>query len=79
MGKTQADKKSTKISLDSRFMKTLLILLTGFLVFAGPTYVPYAAISVLKMSFTRAMLGGIVLLFIGLLFFWLLIRKKIIS
>jgi hypothetical protein len=79
MGETRANRKSTKVSLDSRFMKTLLILLTGFLVFIGPTYVPYAAISVLKMSFTSAMLGGIVLFFVGLFLLWFLIRKKIIS
>jgi hypothetical protein len=78
MSKTQTEENTSRMSLDSRYMKTLLILVTGVLLFVGPTYVPYAAIHVLKLSFIRAMLGGFIVFLIGLVLLWFIIRRKII-
>ena len=76
---TQTKENSSPMNLNSKFMKTLLVLIAGFLVFVGPTYVPYAMHHVLKGHYTLSMVSGIGLFFIGLILIWFLIAKKIIS
>jgi uncharacterized protein YjeT (DUF2065 family) len=76
---TKTKESASRIDINSKFMKTLLIILTGFLIFVGPTYAPYAMIHALKLSFVRSMAAGAVLFVIGLFLLWFLIRKKILS
>lgn len=76
---TPTKENSSRMNLNSRFMRTLLVLLAGVLIFIGPTYVPYAMWHILKRHYTLSMLSGIGLFFIGLILLWFLISKKILS
>ncbi len=69
---------SGMIDLESKFLRTSLMILAVFLIFAGPTYVPYAMNEVLKLDYIASILTGLVLLIVGLVLLWFLIRKKVI-
>ena len=72
-------KISARLDLSSKFWKTLLTVLAAFLTFAGPTYVVYVFINILKIDYFLSMISGIVLFMIGLVLIWYLIKNKIIS
>lgn len=63
---------------ESRVGKTVLVLLTAFLIFAGPTYVVYVLQSVAGVSYAISMLSGLILFVIGLVLLWYLIRNRIV-
>jgi hypothetical protein len=78
--KTNSESTSMGIfDLNSKFMRVFLILVAAFLVFAGPTYVPYVLAEVLRVNQAASMVFGFVLLIIGLALIVYLIRKKIIK
>ncbi len=78
--KTNSESTSVGMfDLNSKFMRVFLILVAAFLVFAGPTYVPYVLADVLKVNQAASMVFGFVLLIIGLALMVYLIRKKIIE
>ena len=68
-----------KSFMESKIGKTILILLTAFLIFAGPTYVVYVLQSVLEVPYAFSMLGGLILFVFGVVLLWFLIRKRVIS
>jgi len=70
---------SDRLDLSSKFWKTLLTVLAAFLTFAGPTYVVYMLMNILKIGYFVSMISGIVLFIAGLVLIWFLIKKKIIS
>jgi len=70
---------SARLDLRSEFWKTLLTVLAAFLTFAGPTYIVYALINIMKIDYFVSIASGIVLFVAGLVLIWYLIRKKIIS
>jgi ABC-type multidrug transport system fused ATPase/permease subunit len=72
-------KTSARLDLSSKFWKTLLTVLAAFLTFAGPTYVVYVFIIILKIDYFLSMISGIVLFMIGLALIWYLVKNKIIS
>jgi hypothetical protein len=72
-------KPSARLDLSSKFWKTLLTVLAAFLTFAGPTYMVYVLMRILKIDYFVSMTSGIVLFITGLVLIWYLIRKKIIS
>ena len=37
--------------LDSKFMKVVLIIVAGLLIFVGPTYIPYLLSDILKVDY----------------------------
>ena len=73
------DKSGGRFDLSSKFMKVFLVLITAFLIFAGPTYVPYVLTGLLKVNQAASIVFGFVLLIVGLALMWYLIRKKIIE
>jgi hypothetical protein len=77
----QKNKSRISIGLDlnSKFWKIFLVVLAVFLTFAGPTYVVYALLHVLKMNYFVSMTSGFALLLVGLVLIWYLIRRKVIS
>lgn len=78
--KTNSEDKSVGgFDLSSKFMRVLLILIAAFLIFAGPTYVPYLLTGLLDVNQAASMVFGLVLLIVGLTLMWYLIRKKIIE
>jgi len=65
-------------SLNSKLLKTTLVVLAALLTFAGPTYVVYV-LSFLDISFTISVVCGFILFVAGLTLFWYLIKNKVIS
>jgi hypothetical protein len=65
--------------LNSKFLRVLLIIVSVFLIFAGPTYVSYLLFDVLKVNYVASIVSGFALFIAGLLLMWFLIRKKIIT
>jgi FtsH-binding integral membrane protein len=63
--------------INSKFMRTTLLIVSVLLIFAGPTYVPYALTS-LNINYWASILVGLVLLIVGLVLLWFLIRKKVV-
>ena len=73
------DESGGIFDLSSKFMKVFLVIVASFLVFVGPTYVPYVLVNVLNVNYVASIVFGFALLIIGLALMWYLIRKKIIE
>jgi hypothetical protein len=69
----------TRLDLSSKFWKTFLVVLAALLTFAGPTYIVYAGVKILKIDYAVSMASGFALFIVGLVLIWYLIKKKIIS
>ncbi len=70
---------STRLDLNSKFWKTFLVVFSAFLTFAGPTYVIYVLLNVLKVDYAISMVFGFALFVVGLGLMWYLIKQKVIS
>ena len=64
--------------MSSKFWRVFLILVTVFLIFAGPTYISYLLSNILKIDYIAAIVTGLVLFLAGLGLMVFLVRKKII-
>lgn len=64
--------------LNMKFLRIILILLSFFLLFAGPTYIAYALVRFLKVGYYVSMSSGFILFLAGLILLWFLTKKKII-
>jgi hypothetical protein len=71
------DESAGMFDINSKFMRTSLLIITVLLIFAGPTYVPYVLIS-LNIYYWASVLVGLALLIVGLVLLWFLVRKKIV-
>jgi hypothetical protein len=78
MTKNNEGKNSGGFDVSSRFWRIFLVIVAALLIFAGPTYVPYVLADILKVNYAASIVSGFVLLIIGLVLMWYLIRKKII-
>ncbi len=65
--------------IESKFTKITLTIISVFLLFVGPTYVPYLLSDVLKIDYIASIGIGAVLFIVGLVMLVYLIRKKVIS
>lgn len=65
--------------LDSKFMKILLIIVAGILIFVGPTYIPYLLSDVLKVDYIASIVVGALLFIVGLVMLLYLYRKRVIE
>ncbi|MDH5460034.1 MAG: hypothetical protein OEY95_01055 [Candidatus Bathyarchaeota archaeon] len=74
----EKSKTSVRLDLRSKFWKTFLVVLAAFLTFAGPTYVVYIFLNILKISYAVSMGFGTILFITGLVLIWYLIKNKII-
>jgi uncharacterized membrane protein HdeD (DUF308 family) len=79
MNTNNEDKSVGGFDLSSKFWRILLVIGAVLLIFAGPTYVPYLLANLLKVDYAISVVFGLVLLIIGLVLMWYLIRKKIIE
>jgi hypothetical protein len=75
------EKNGSKVARGNQppLMKTLLVILTAFLIFAGPTYIVFLLVEVLKINYAASMLLGFMLFIAGLSMFGYLVRKRIIT
>jgi hypothetical protein len=65
--------------LDSKFMKLVLTVVAVFLIFVGPTYIPYLLSDILKLDYIASISVGGLLFVVGLVMLVYLIRKKVIE
>jgi len=72
-------KGSKRVDLDSKFWKTIFVLLATLLTFGVPTYGVYFLMQVPAIGYAGSILLGLVSLLIGLALMWYLVRKKVIS
>lgn len=68
-----------RFDIDSKFLRVLLIIATVFLLFAGPTYIPYLLSNILNLGSFISVVVGAVLFATGVFLIVFLVRKKIIS
>lgn len=62
----------------SKFTKISLVIVSMLLIFAGPTYVPYAMERINVNGFASAGVGAL-LFIVGMVFMLYLVKKKIIT
>ncbi|MCW4023733.1 MAG: hypothetical protein NWF01_01695 [Candidatus Bathyarchaeota archaeon] len=65
--------------LQSKFNRVFMMLITMILIFAGPTYVPYAMFEVAGINYIASILTGLVLFIAGLGLMVYLIKQKVIT
>jgi hypothetical protein len=65
--------------IESKFTKVVLTVIAVFLIFVGPTYIPYLMSDILKIDYVASVLVGAVLFIVGLGMLVFLIRKKVIE
>jgi uncharacterized membrane protein HdeD (DUF308 family) len=65
--------------LDSKFMKLVLTVVAVFLIFVGPTYIPYLLSDILKVDYIASIVVGGLLFIVGLVMLVYLFRKKVIE
>lgn len=70
--------EESKTSSNSKFMKTLLIVVAAFCIFGGP-YLVYVLTAALDLSFFVAFAAGLALFIVGMVLVLYLIRAKVIS
>ncbi len=68
-----------RFDVNSKFMRVLLIIVSVFLIFAGPTYVSYLLADALKVNYVASVAAGFALFIAGLILMGFLVRKKIIT
>lgn len=74
------DNENVQVSgLDSKFMKVVMTIIAVFLIFIGPTYIPYLLSDILKVDYIASIAVGAVLFIVGLVMLVYLIRKKVIE
>jgi hypothetical protein len=66
-------------SIDSKFTKVVLTVVAVFLIFVGPTYIPYLMSDILKADYIGSVVVGGLLFIVGLGMLVFLIRKKVIE
>jgi hypothetical protein len=71
-------KESGKFDLNSKFWRTLLLVLAALLTFGGP-YVVYVLNIVLEIDLAVSMVSGFALFMVGLVLIWRLIKRGVIS
>jgi hypothetical protein len=74
------DNENIQVSgLDSKFMKVVMTVVAVFLMFIGPTYIPFLLSDVLKADYIASIGIGAVLFVLGFVVLIYLIRKKVIQ
>jgi hypothetical protein len=75
-----AENESTgMLDMNSKFWRTTLLLVSMVMIFAGPTYIPYLMADIAHIDYVVSVVVGVVLLAVGLVLMWFLVRKKIIT
>jgi hypothetical protein len=74
------DSENVQVSgFESKFVKVAMTIVAVFLIFIGPTYIPYLLSDVLKVDYIASIAIGAVLFIVGLVLLIYLIRKKVIQ
>jgi len=65
--------------MSSKFWRTLLTILSVFLIFAGPTYVIYALAVLLEVNLAASFAAGFILFAVGMVLMYFLVKKKVVT
>ena len=65
--------------IESKFGKVFLTIISVILIFAGPTYIIYGLVVIIKVNIAASFAVGFVLFIIGLVMMRYLVQKKIIT
>jgi hypothetical protein len=65
--------------IESKFTRITLTIVSVFLLFVGPTYVPYLLSDVLKIDYIASIGIGALLFILGLVMLIYLVRKKVVT
>ena len=76
---TEENENEQVSGIDSKFMKIALTIVSVFLIFVGPTYIPYLLVDILHADYIASVAVGAVLFIVGLVMLIYLIRKKAIE
>ena len=76
---TEENKNMQISGIDSKFVKVALTIVSVFLIFVGPTYIPYMLSDVLKIDYIASIGVGALLFIFGIVVLIYLIRKKVIE
>ena len=76
---TENEEYENVTGIYSKFWRITLVIVSMFLIFVGPTYVPYAMVKVLKIQYFVSIGAGIILFIVGMVLMLFLIRKKLIT
>jgi hypothetical protein len=79
MSKKQENMTTYNGFLASKFWRTFLVIVSVFLIFAGPTYVIYGLAMVLSVDLAASFAVGFVLFIAGIGLMWYLLRNKVVS
>ncbi len=79
MVENDENNKIGPFDLNSKSTRVLLIIVSVFLIFAGPTYVSYILTDVLNINYVASVALGFALFIAGLILMFFLIRKKVIT
>lgn len=73
------DKKSVRLERSSKLGRTFLIVLSALLAFAGPTYVVYVLVRILKINRTVSLISGLILFIAGLMLVRYMVNHEIVT
>ena len=76
MVENDENNKIGPFDLNSKFIRVILIIISVFLIFAGPTYVSYLLADV---NYVVSVASGFALFIAGLILMFFLIRKKVFT
>jgi hypothetical protein len=65
--------------IESKMGKTIMVILSVFLIFAGPTYIVYGLSVVLGLNLMASFAVGLVLFIVGIILMWQLVKRKIVT
>ncbi len=65
--------------ITSKFWRVFMVIVAVFLIFAGPTYIPYVLADILKVDYMASIVTGLILFVLGLVLVIFLSRKKILT
>lgn len=76
---TEHESTGGVLDMNSKLVKSVLLIVSVLLIFAGPTYIPYLMSNVAHIDYVASVVVGLVLLVAGLLLMWFLIRNKVVQ
>ena len=65
--------------IESKFTRIALTVVAVFLIFIGPTYIPYLLAKVIGVEYFASIGIGLVLFILGIAMLLFLVRKKVVT
>jgi hypothetical protein len=76
---TEINETEVEVSGESKFTQAMFLIISVFLIFVGPTYIPYLIADVAKAGALAADVVGFLLFLAGIGLLVFVLRKKIVT